>query len=165
MRYTSRLAGLLALTVSLFVTTVLPAQASVPTTSCNGRSYTYVVKAYTRGAAALPLRCGTSTWGFQHITARWNAGFDATIALTVSRGEAVADEQQDGGSTIYALFDDQCNELFRVIYNSNAYLGNDVRPQGIITAFEITQGGPAVAQRVTDTTPAYRTDCPVVQTI
>jgi hypothetical protein len=68
------------------------------------------------------LRCGTSSWGFKHLTGhgRWNAAFDAKIALTIARGERVTDLQQDGGSAIYALFNNRCTELFRVIYNGRA---------------------------------------------
>jgi hypothetical protein len=38
-----------------------------------------MVKNYTRGAAQLPLRCGYIRFGFNHITARWSAAFDANI--------------------------------------------------------------------------------------
>lgn len=124
--------------VPLVLVGATAAHASVPTSFCNPHAYTYVVKNYTRGAARLPLRCGTTTWGFKHITHRWDAAFDGKIALTISRGEVVTDVQQDGGSAIYALFDNRCNELFRVIYNGGAYRGNGVRPQGIITAYDRT---------------------------
>jgi hypothetical protein len=136
----SMLRALVALSVAgpAVVLGATAAQASVPTTFCNSHAYTYVVKNYSRGSARLPLRCGTTTWGFRHITHRWNAAFDSKIALTISRGEAVRDVQQDGGSAIYALFDNRCNELFRVIYNGGAYRGNGVRPQGIITAYDRT---------------------------
>ena len=125
-----------------------PAQASVSTSFCNTHAYTYVVKNYTRGAGAYPLRCGTSSWGFRHVTARWDAHFDAWIALTIARGADVSDVQGDGGSNIFAIFDGNCNELFRVIYNGGAYNGNGVRPQGVITAYY--EGGPvsALAQAV-----------------
>lgn len=172
MHWKTRVAALLApiaLLLSLLVATGAPAQASVPRTYCNGRSYTFVVKNYTRGAAQLPLRCGNSRFGFLHITARWNAAFDANIALTIARGESANDVQQDGGTAIYALFDNSCNELFRVIYNGGAYNGNGVRPQGIITAY-----APSVIATITpgarlrdhsSVTPAYRTDCPIIQNI
>ncbi len=136
----SMLRALVALSVAgpAVVLGATAAQASVPTTFCNSHPYTYVVKNYSRGGAKLPLRCGTTTWGFKHITHRWNAAFDSKIALTISRGEVVTDVQQDGGSAIYALFDNRCEELFRVIYNGGAYRGNGVRPQGIITAYDRT---------------------------
>lgn len=152
---------------SIAALTIEPASATVSTSYCNGRSYKAVVKNYTRGSASLPLRCGTSTWGFRHITSRWNADFDSMIALTISRGEAVPDVQQDGGSKIYALFDNNCNELFRVIYNGGAYNGNDVKPQGIITAYD-ERTGTAVTPGATQSgavEPSYRTDCSVIQNI
>jgi hypothetical protein len=69
------------------------------------------------------------------------------------------------------LFDGRCRELFRVIYNGGAYRGNDVRPQGIITAYERQIGPVSQASRgstasvVTRVTPPYRTDCAVIQNI
>ncbi|MBV8542604.1 MAG: hypothetical protein JO063_09695 [Pseudonocardiales bacterium] len=157
--------------ISLLFATAVDASASVPTTYCGGRSYTYIVKNYARGAVALPLRCGTSTWGFTHITTRWNETFDANIALTISRGEEVTDRQDDGGSAIYALFNDNCRELFRVIYNGGAYRGNDVRPQGIITAYDksitpVSYATPdSAASNVTAASSSYRTNCAVIQNI
>jgi len=141
--------------------------ASVSTTFCNNHAYTYVVKKYSRGSARLPLRCGLSTWGFRHLTHRWNSAFDSAIALTISRGENVADFQQDGGSRIYALFDNHCTELFRVIYNGGAYRGNDVRPQGIISAYRNIITAAVDRSATSDETgaPSYRTDCPVYQNI
>jgi hypothetical protein len=146
----------------------VPAQASVPTTYCDGKSMQSVANTYYRGSAANPLRCGTSTWAFLHITQRWDAAFDSNIALTIARGEVVRDLQQDGGNTIYALFDKDCNELFRVIYNSNAYLANTtINPQGIITAFYSAGSGTAIVPLTApaDAGPAYRTDCEVIQNI
>jgi hypothetical protein len=57
-RWTSRWPLSFALCVVLFsllFATAVDASASVPTTYCDGRSYTYVVKNYTCGAATLPL--------------------------------------------------------------------------------------------------------------
>ncbi|HEY6798319.1 MAG TPA: hypothetical protein VI248_26875 [Kineosporiaceae bacterium] len=146
---------------------VSPAAASVPTSYCNGKSLQSVVKNYYRGSAPRPLRCGTRTWGFLHITARWNSAFDAGIALTISRGEEVGDLQQDGGSSIYALFDGQCNELFRVIYNGGAWRGTTtVSPQGIITAYDKSSVITTTPERAVDAAAiTYRTDCPVYQNI
>jgi hypothetical protein len=159
----------IALLLSLFAATGSPAQASVPTSYCGGRSYTFVVKNYTRGAAQLPLRCGNTRFGFNHITARWSAAFDANIALTIARGESATDVQQDGGSAIFALFDSRCNELFRVIYNGGAYNGTGVRPQGIITAYApgviTTIALSGTARGTSRAAPAYRTDCAIIQNI
>ncbi|RFU39560.1 hypothetical protein DZF91_21725 [Actinomadura logoneensis] len=118
--------------VAVGVPDAVARQAADP---CGGQGYAHVVRLYRRGGARLPLRCGTSTWGYRHITHRWSADFDRRIALTISRGVVVQDVQGDGGTAIYALFDRRCKELFRVIYNGGAYRGHDVRPQGIITAY------------------------------
>ncbi len=165
----SRIAAFSAAAVvalSSLVVTEGTAQASIPTSYCNGKSYVSVVNTYHRGNSAYPLRCGNSRWGFLHVTARWNPSFEYYIALTISRGETATDYQQDGGSQIFALFDNSCNELFRVIYNGGAYNGNGVRPQGIITAYYISHGGPvAVRQSVGAVTPNYGTTCPIIQNI
>lgn len=185
----------IALLVPLALAPASASHASVPTSYCAHRSYKSVVRNYTRGGGHYPLRCGTATWGFKHITHRWNAAFDAKIALTIARGEQVADVQQDGGTAIFALFNDRCTELFRVIYNGGAYRGNGIRPQGIITAYDRTiittiaaDGADAndtndpQAVDAADSTAAddavetavqpdvadaatYRTDCPVYQGI
>jgi hypothetical protein len=158
--------ALISILVSLLVVAIgLPAQASVSKTYCNGRSYKHVVKTYHRGTAALPLRCGKASWGFHHLTHRWNAAFDATIALTIARGESANDVQGDGGSKLYVLFNNRCVEVFRVIYNGGAYLGNGIKPQGIITAYPPTIGPVAVFSTNSSVKPAYRTDCPIIQEI
>jgi hypothetical protein len=166
----SRLSRMVATAAAVAVLTVpvgaTSASATVPTTVCNGQSYKSLVKTYAYGAQALALRCGTATWGFVHIKARWNAAFDSMIALTIARGEKVSDLQQDGGSVIFALFDGNCHELFRVIYNGRAYLGTGVSPQGIITAYYNTTGPVAVQVAPEAAAVAgYRTDCPVIQSI
>jgi hypothetical protein len=137
------------------------AYASVPKSWCDGKSYKKVVKNYHRGAGSYPLRCGNARWGFLHITHRWNAAFDSSIALTIAKGEEVKDLQQDGGSAIFALFDNRCHELFRVIYNGGALHGNGIRPQGIITAYYRT-GSTSAEERMS---PSYRKDCGVIQQI
>lgn len=144
------------------------AHASVPTTYCQGKSQVSVVKTYARGGGRYALRCGTSSWGFNHITHRWNSAFDSKMALTFAYGEDVNDVQQDGGSVIFALFDNRCHQLFRIIYNGGALHGNGVRPQGVITAYDTSgpvSAGPMGAGPLTAAGPAYRTDCPVYQGI
>lgn len=89
------------------------------------------------------------------------------IALTIARGEKVSDVQGDGGSAIFSLQDNNCNELFRVIYNGGALNGNGVSPQGIITAYEATSStiAPGRADPASAEAASYRTDCPVYQGI
>lgn len=150
-------------TVELTAAAAFPVVADPKVSSdvCSGRSHTYVVKKYHRAGAVLPLRCGKSSWGYRHLKFqrhRWNASFDSMIALTISRGIRVPDYQQDGGSDIFSLNDGRCRELFRVIYNGAAYLGGEVRPQGVITAYERNQV-------IATAAPTYRKDCPVYQRI
>jgi hypothetical protein len=142
------------------------AEAAVPVTWCKGKSYQTLVKTYAYGSQKLALRCGSGSWGFLHISHRWNDYFDSMIALTIARGEKVSDLQQDGGSAIFSLQDNGCHELFRVIYNGGPYNGNGVSPQGIITAYETGTATTALPQ-VADGAEAasYRTDCPVYQKI
>ena len=143
--------------------TVAPAaHASVPTSYCKGKSYQFVVKTYSRGSGRYALRCGTTSWGFNHITARWNATFDSKMGLTFAYGEDVSDVQGDGGSNIFALFDGNCNQLFRIIYNGRALHGTGVSPQGVITAYDTSGPVSTVAPAATA---AYRTNCPVYQSI
>lgn len=160
--------GLGSLSMAIGATFVAgtPANATVPNTYCNGRSYQTVVRTYTRSLSGLPLRCGNSSFGLVHFKDRWNSAFDSEMALTISRGEGVVDEQGDGGSSIYALFDSNCNELFRVIYGANAYNGNGVQPVGVISAYYRTASA-VVAQDALAQVSAgsYRTDCPVYQSI
>jgi hypothetical protein len=40
--------------------------------------------------------------------------------------------------TVFATFDDDCNELFRVIVNPGPLHGTGFSPQGIITAYFVT---------------------------
>jgi hypothetical protein len=137
------------------------ASLSVPASFCAGKSANTIVRVYTRGATPIPLRCGTSAWGFNHITARWNGAFDAQIALTLARGENAR------GSSVYTLFDTECNPLFVVVANLGALNGTGVRPQGVITAYQVTTSLAVPAAAVSG--PAAVTgpgqDCPIPEPI
>ena len=98
------------------------------------RTYTYVMRNYSRNGVVLPLRCGTFTWGYNHLvgSGRWSSSFDSMIANAVSRGGKVS------GENIYRLVvptGTHSFTIFRVVYNPGAYNGNDVSPQGIVTAY------------------------------
>lgn len=147
------------------------ASASVGSAWCNGRSDNSVVTNYYRGNAARPIRCGTTSWGFRHVTQRWNAAYDAMMRATIARGESVGDAQGDGGTQIYAAFDGSCHELFRVIYNGGSLHGTGVNPQGVITAYYIDRATNTLTPSESLTslpTPGMissRSDCPVYQNI
>ncbi|MFB9376455.1 hypothetical protein ACFFKU_12300 [Kineococcus gynurae] len=54
-----------------------------------------------------------------------------------------------------------------MIYNGGALHGSGVSPQGIITAYEVTESTTAAQPAITESaaTSTYRTDCPVYQNI
>lgn len=116
-----------ALVAATLISAAPPASASTPpSTFCNGKSYQTVVKVYYRGAAAYPMRCGTTSWGFVHIQngGHWTADTDASIAQVISRGYF------DAG-----VWNFRTCPNFRVPYNGGALNGNGISPQGIITAY------------------------------
>ncbi|MFF7332602.1 hypothetical protein [Streptomyces sp. NPDC008150] len=115
--------------------------SSVSRAICDGKSQNTTVKVYKRGATSVPLRCGTSTWGFRHVQHRWNDAFDREIALAVSRGESNASH------TIYITYRSKCKEHFRVVVNHGALNGKGVAPQGVITAYHRVVSGAAGAER------------------
>lgn len=101
-------------TVFLMVAGVLfpsSAYAAVGAGVCSGKTEDFMVKVYRRGAAAVPLRCGTDTYGFNHVQTRWNASYDAQIAPTIARGDVTPDGR------VYVLFGEKCRQLFRVLAN------------------------------------------------
>jgi hypothetical protein len=107
---------------------------------CSGRSQTYIVRNFFRGPAVYPLRCGTSTWGYNHLIKH---GYDpSSIALTVARG------QQDPIFQIFTYSSNTCpNFEYKVVYNDGALNGNGVRPQGIITAYQVTSSAASGSTR------------------
>ncbi|MFE0640113.1 hypothetical protein ACFW2Y_00575 [Streptomyces sp. NPDC058877] len=130
MKFTKRIATIgsaLAITASALAITSAPANAAATADPCAGKSENYIVKNYTRGFVNLPLRCGTSTWGYRHLVPKH--GFnDSQIANTVARGK------QSFGFYYTNLA--QCPPVtFKVVYNDGALGGTGVRPQGIITAY------------------------------
>ena len=136
------------------------ALAGPPAGTCQAKSETSVVRIYNRGSIAIPLRCGTLTYGFNHIVARgrWGDLFDSDIALTISRGEQSTDR------TVYAWFDDRCVETFRVLVNPGPIGRSGFRPQGVITAYRVIspttaayRSSPGVSRSVPAEAP--RTDC------
>ncbi|MYS61143.1 MULTISPECIES: hypothetical protein [Streptomycetaceae] len=94
---------------------------------CAGKSATSIVKNYYRGPLIVPLRCGTSSWGYRHLAPKHEFN-DSMIAQTVSRGN-----QMFG---FYYLNLNQCPAMmFKVVFNDGALGGTGVRPQGVITAY------------------------------
>ncbi|OLT14472.1 hypothetical protein BJF78_19185 [Pseudonocardia sp. CNS-139] len=88
---------------------------------------------------------------------RWNQAYDAQIALAIARGTESRDR------TVYATFDENCNELFRVLVNPRAYRGDQFSPQGVITAYPITPAMVGIGHE-------WRTEsagrqCPIVEPV
>lgn len=104
------------------------ASAAAPPNFCDGKSEGAVVRTYNRGSVAIPLRCGTATYGFRHVVqrGRWSDSFDSRVAQTIARGTV------NGAGTIDAEFDDRCVERFRVVVNQGAIGGNGFRPQASV---------------------------------
>lgn len=146
----------LALVALVTVAAPLASAATPSVAACAAKSQEHVVVIYRRGPLAMPLRCGSPTWGFRHIVGhgRWNERFDASTALTFARGQ-----EYDNGSR-YALFDADCLERFRVVVNPRAFRGVEFRPQGIVTAYE-TNWPNSVSWTGGDAAPRFRTDCPL----
>ncbi|TCK26666.1 hypothetical protein [Pseudonocardia endophytica] len=150
-------AGLSSTSIVAVLSLAIPPAAVAMTPgvdACAAKSQESVVLNYRRGAVVMPLRCGSATWGFRHVVARlrWNERFDASIALTFSRGQ-----EFHNGST-YALFDADCRERFRVKVNPRAFRGVEFRPQGIVTAYE-TNWPNSVGWTGNLADAGYRSDC------
>jgi hypothetical protein len=110
---------------------------------CSGKSQTKVVTTFIRGPEVFPLRCGTTTWGYNHIVYRDHNYDPALIALTISRGSQPVPGEQ---VLQYKWESETCpvnyKYTYTVVYNQGALNGNGVRPQGVITAYESVQAEP-----------------------
>lgn len=140
--------------------TVSPASAvlSLNASSCDGKPYYQSLGNYSNpGQAALPLRCGNSAFGFNHIKNRGHldGSTSANIQATLTYGEP------DGPGT-KELFSNSCSLLYIVTYGYNPYNGTDQRanPIGIVTAYPATVStAPSVS---TAATPLYGQKCAVI---
>lgn len=123
-RFFSIGATLAVVSTSIMVVSASPAAAADP---CAGKSTNHIVKNFTRGFVNVPLRCGTSTWGYRHLAPKH--GYNSSmIANTVSRGK------QSFGFYYQNL--SQCPPMaFKVVFNNGPIGGSGVSPQGIITAY------------------------------
>jgi hypothetical protein len=120
------------------VSTAVPQNMSAARASdpCKGKSQTYVVRTFIRGPEVFPLRCGTNTWGYNHLVYRAHDYNPALIALTVARGSAPVPGEQVLQWKWHTLTCPTYNYTYTVVYNQGALNGHGVRPQGIITAYE-----------------------------
>ena len=130
MKFAHRISGISAALVmsgSALVAASASASATPTADPCAGKPANHIVKNYTRSFVTVPLRCGTSTWGYRHLVPKH--GFnDGQIANTVARGK------QSFG--FYYTNLNQCPPTaFKVVFNNGAIGGTGVRPQGIVTAY------------------------------
>lgn len=141
----SSISAALVMSTSALVAASAPASAAPASDPCAGKSANHIVKKYTRSFVTVPLRCGTSTWGYRHLVPKH--GFnDGQIANTVARGK------QSFG--FYYTNLTQCPPMaFKVVFNNGAIGGTGVRPQGIITAYFQPGHISSVAPR------GFATDC------
>lgn len=118
------------------VAVAAPAQPSVLSpTACNGQTKGHIVKWYSPRVpyARVPLRCGTSGFGFNHIKAsHWSPTLDFDIANTLRY--FTSSVQQGSTTTAYILRDlAPCEGQFRVVVQYNSYGSTGIK--GIITAY------------------------------
>ncbi|MFJ1584284.1 hypothetical protein ACIOC1_13305 [Streptomyces sp. NPDC088197] len=140
MRTTTKIAAALgALIISGGVSTAAQAApvqpAALSPTACNGQTAGHIVKWYAPHVpyALVPLRCGSSTWGFNHIHSKhWSAHVDEDIANTLAYFTSTVPQ---GGNSIAFILRDlaPCEGQFRVVVQFNSYGSTGIK--GIITAY------------------------------
>jgi hypothetical protein len=112
--------------------------AGVAANACTGKPAKTIVKKYYRGPAVVPLRCGTSTWGYKHLVkrGRWSGNFSKKINTTIWSGTIAVDQP---GERTYERKFTGCppRTLFKVVTNPGPY-GRDprIKPQGVVTAYK-----------------------------
>lgn len=131
----------------------LSTAAQVKKDPCAHAAQSKVVRTYTRGPKIGPkvvvvLRCGSSTWGYRHLTkkGRWSKAFDRKIANTIQSGSITVDMP---GARIYDDILKQCppKSRFKVVTNPGKMGRNPhINPQGIVTAY-INPGKIGVASK------------------
>jgi hypothetical protein len=130
--------------------------AALALTDCSGKSYDYVVDTYANtGFPAIPLRCGTQTFGLTHIAQRGHldATTNGNITATLKYG---VPKLNDKGAKV--LYDSSCNLRYTVAFGYNAWRGSDplANPVGIITAYPPNT---ALSTSLRPDAAGYRSDC------
>jgi len=108
------------------------------TPSCSGQVASHIVRKYkNKYGTYINLRCGTSGYGFNHISSRWTSNFEWYISHTLSGANTLSwnREDQGGGTWVYnAHFPAIPGQIcFRVVVSMNKYA--DGKNKGIITAY------------------------------
>lgn len=149
-------------------TVVAPAaQADVPglnTHSCDGQTYDHSLGSYSNDQGDLPLRCGNSRFGLNHIIARGHFDADTNFDIQQTLSYGLYAPGSSGSKTLY---DANCTPVYFVLFGYNAYNGSDplANPIGIVNAYKIDS---TINTRSTSSTtaapiiqPPYGTGCPV----
>lgn len=135
--------------------------------SCDGRLYFEELGSYTnKGGADLPLRCGDSTFGFNHILERGHFTPDTNhdIQETLTWGLV-------NGNGDKVLYNANCKAIYFVSFGYNAKDQTDelANPIGIVTAYEISpiQNAKQLLTTADDDViaPPYGSDCPIITPI
>jgi hypothetical protein len=166
-----------------------PARADIPGLnlgSCSGRSAAYTLGTYdVAGKNPLPLRCGNTSFGFNHITkprpGQPNGHYTDDINVKISN-TLLYGEQRKGPNGVVdpgakVLFDDQCKAIYLVAYTYNEYsVDPSIDPMGIVTAYHLdivntfTPESPAASEPADSGAASadasdFRTDCPQIVAI
>ena len=138
MRFVGHVTAVTATMAAIGTLVIGGADSASAADRCKGKSEAHIVKKYYRGPLAIPLRCGTKTWGYRHLVerGRWSASFDKKINHAIWRG---TEKLIPGGRWhFYMEAMPPCSKHFGVLDNPNAYGKNPrINPQGIITAYSM----------------------------
>ncbi|MFF8650894.1 hypothetical protein ACF06D_22015 [Streptomyces griseoluteus] len=129
--------------------TEVPAAAAASASNpCKSQHYSKVAYTFYIGPSKMPLRCGTKTWGYNHIVerGRWSTSFKNKISDTLFNGY----ERTPGVYYRYKV-GTGCSSKpprknFKVVVNKGPLGGmpGGLTPQGVITA-TVEYTTPAVA--------------------
>jgi hypothetical protein len=123
-------------------TTAVSATAGAPAASasdpCKRQHYSKVAYTFWIGPSKMPLRCGTQTWGYNHIVARgrWSTSFKNKISDTLFNGYEASPGVYYRYKVGTGCSSKPPTKNFKVVVNKGPLGGRPggLTPQGIITA-------------------------------
>ncbi|WP_454382757.1 hypothetical protein [Streptomyces sp. JNUCC 63] len=121
-------------------------EVAADSTVCKRQHYSKVAYTFWIGPMKMPLRCGTKSWGYNHIVerGRWSTSFKNKISDTLYKGY----ERSPGVYYRYKV-SETCTpkpiKNFKVVVNKGPLGGKPggLTPQGVITAVEEYTSGAA----------------------
>lgn len=127
--------GSLVLFAGLLSASAFTNAASAAPTFCNGQPAQHIAKMYSLTPPFLPqpMRCGTSSYGYNHIKSRYNSDplFDYGISYTLENPIAITGS---GTSDTFQAYAQACGgTYFRVVIEFASY--SDGKSKGLITAY------------------------------